>query len=91
MTKAVWKWTVGVGQSIIPNVPKGAKFLSAEKQDDKIAVWALLDPLSKEREDHTFHVTMTGQHFDVEGELEHLGTCLFHHESFVLHVFHKLG
>jgi hypothetical protein len=61
MSKEIWKFGVGITdteQKII--MPKVSKFLTAQMQNGKPHVWAIVDP-ETEHEEKTIRVYATGQ------------------------------
>ena len=82
----IWKTSVDVysGRKHI-NVPKGARFLSAQIQNNLVTVWYDCDP-SQSLKLRTIYLILTGAE-DVPPYASYLGTCMLNGGAFVVHVF----
>jgi hypothetical protein len=81
--KQIYKYQVIHGTVLMP---KGAKILTAQIQDDTTVMWALVDT-SQPMEPRNFEVMYTGQGFDDTG-LEYIQTV--QDGPLVLHIFERV-
>lgn len=79
---AIWKFPL-LRMTETLRIPKGARFLSAQNQDDTLCAWFLVDP-SAPVELVDFRIIGTGATFDAS-PLEYLATVQA--GVFVWHVF----
>jgi len=64
--KTIWKYELTPGiQSI--NIPQGGSILTAQTQNGRVCVWALVDP-SQKSVIKEFEVVATGQPFESESK-----------------------
>lgn len=61
--KTIWKYIIYYGQNEY-EMPKGAKILSAQLQDDNICIWALVEP-ENEKEVRIIEIFGTGWPLDL--------------------------
>lgn len=88
MNSTVWKYTLEP-ESLMVDMPHGAKILSVREQHGEICLWALVDPDAASFDRREFVVIGTGEHHSgVEG-MNYLGTVLLTGGHIVLHVFEK--
>ena len=83
MSKVVWKYELT--PAIIIEMPRGAQILSVAEQNNKICLWALVDPYA-ETEAREFHVFGTGHEISIKS-LNFVGTALLNNAGLVFHVF----
>jgi hypothetical protein len=83
--KAIWKFTLQ--QHIRLPIPKGAKLLDVQTQNEHPQAWFLVDPEQPE-EDRIFRVYPTGVGFDDSG-LTYTGTFQIKGGALVFHVFEE--
>jgi len=84
--RTVYKYPIyGAGADI--QMPRGARVLCVQIQDDVPTIWALVDP-NAELEGRHFRLMVTGGAFDADG-LTYVGT--YQQGWFVGHVFEKPG
>ena len=81
--KTIYKYPVGEVQ-----IPKGAKILTVNMQDDKFVLWAEVDT-ENVLEHRTFEVFGTGWELPHYVEMKYIGTCF--ERLFVWHVYEVLG
>lgn len=84
MKQAIWKYRIAASQKI----PKAAKFLSVQTQDNLPMMWFLVDP-TKEAETRHFVILPTGGGSTDTSKLEFLGTFQLDGGAFVGHVFER--
>ena len=82
--KVIYKYPVLIGE-FEHGLPKGAKILSVQLQDEQPYFWALIDPESP-REIREFRVFGTGHEIDDEWHKYH---ATFQQGPFVWHLFEK--
>lgn len=82
--KTIWKWELEPHTKI--SMPKDAKILCVQMQGRNPQLWALVDPLVKEKEIRQFNTYGTGNNIpDQPGE--YIGTFQMESGSLVFHVF----
>jgi hypothetical protein len=81
--KQIYKYQIIHGTVLMP---KGAKILTAQIQDDKPVMWALVDT-SQPMKPRNFEVMYTGQNFDDTG-LKYIQTV--QDGPLVLHIFERI-
>ncbi len=85
--KTIHKYTFKIEDEVSIEMPKGARILSVQCQDDIPVMWALVDT-ENELETRLFNIFGTGEEiwpsFDYSKE-DHLAT--FQHGIFVWHIF----
>lgn len=62
----IWKFGVEVGVGQVVPMPDGAHILSAQMQDDKICIWANVEP-NRSNRGRVVHVVGTGWDLDHSG------------------------
>ena len=77
--KTIWKYQIGMASTL--EVPKDAKLLAVQTQNEEPCLWFEVDP-NNEKEPRKFHVIGTGH--EVRGN-KYLGT--FQSPPFVWHVY----
>lgn len=87
--KVIYKYQLGsvpiAGRYEI-KMPKGAKVLTVENQNEKIVVYAIVDMYEKKQKRHIFYAYSTGQPIIPKGKF--LGTFMFYDGINVKHIFH---
>lgn len=69
-------------------LPAGAKIIAVQGQFDLCHLWVqTTSPGTTER--RTFVCAFTGD--EIADNLQHLGTCQFHHGATVVHVFEEIA
>lgn len=76
------------GSSFEFKMPSGAQVLHAEQQDNKICIWALVEPSVESVVRRRFHIYGTG-HPVLSVPLTHISTFLTDSGVFVFHVFEE--
>lgn len=71
-------------------VPEGAELLSAREQHDQVAIWFRCDPEAPKTQ-RRVALCMTGSPAPTAEQGRYLGSALFDHGRFVLHVFEPLN
>jgi hypothetical protein len=83
--KTIHKYSLEISDTVALDLPKGAKVLSVQNQNNIPCLWALVDP-AKPKEKRHFRILGTGQ--PVGGTAgTFLGTVLLNNGHFVIHVF----
>ncbi len=86
MRKTVWKFPLPITDHVSIPMPRGAKILHVEAQDDQPHIWALVDSLAELVPRH-FKVFGTGHPIDDEIHVgQHVGTLQLRN-GLVWHVF----
>ncbi len=84
----IWKYPFTVNDTVVLEMPHGAKVLKVECQNNQPCLWALVLPDAPKEERH-FRIVGTGHPFDAEG-YRHIDTFQHHDGRLVWHVF-ELG
>jgi hypothetical protein len=83
--RVIWKFNFETKDEISVSMPKDAKILSLQTQNEIPCMWALVDPTAP-KEERKFTIFGTGHHIaDVLGEF--VGTYQLHGGRLVFHVF----
>ncbi len=77
----IWKYRVDVGAIMMP---KGAKILTVQMQNDTPYMWAIVD-VDAELEERVFEIHGTGHNIRNIDEYEYIGTYI--DNPFVWHLF----
>jgi hypothetical protein len=88
--KVIWKYPLITSDEQVISIPKDAKILTVQIQDDVPTIWAIVDPL-KPKEDKVIIIRGTGLQYqdqDWDG-LNYIGSYQyqFYNGKFVGHVF----
>lgn len=88
--KTIWKYHIPISGLIPVEMPKGAKFLTVQVQNEAACVWALVSP-SADNETRYLEVHGTGTpiHGDMGIERKYIGT--FQQPPFVWHLFERIN
>jgi hypothetical protein len=86
MADTIWKFPLSLGIDLPITMPAGAQVLTAQVQNDRICLWALVDP-SLPKELRYFEVLGTGQEFP-HNERAYIPSLQI--GNFVWHIFEKL-
>ena len=87
--QAIWKFKIEPNDHVQIAMPKGAKILCLQVQNEIPCIWAVCD-MSAKREQRTFNIYGTGhQHENIDGK--YVGTFQLTGGSFVFHVFEVFG
>jgi len=85
--RKIFKYTLGVSdhQEIFP--PANAEFINVQMQNDKICLWALVDPNMQEKA-REIRVIGTGHPiYDDSGKLAYIGTVQMMNGELIWHIF----
>lgn len=88
----IWKYPLALIDSPqLVEMPEGARILSVQEQQNRICVWALVDPEAK-KVSRKFHIFGTGNQLDASGVewFQFLGTVVMSLGVFVWHVFEEM-
>lgn len=80
----IWKFELTLAGRQYTEMPAGAEVLSADMQDGKLCIWAIVDP-SATKERRYFEVYGTGTYMNPDSNLRFIGTV--QEPPFVWHVF----
>ena len=86
MEKVIWKYNIPILDIIKIEMPKGAKVLSVQNQNDEIALWMHVNPKEKS-EIREFQIIGTGHELPSleKPKRKYIGTCQI--GIYVWHVF----
>lgn len=82
----VFKWEIPTMDDIVVPMPKDARILAVDVQNETPCLWALVDAAAP-RQDRRFRLAGTGHPIDNPDELTHIGTFLMHGGRLVFHLF----
>lgn len=83
----IWKYVLQMEDEQTIKMPKGAKVLSVQMQNDEICVWALVDPAA-ELENKAFWIIGTGNPFYLDMNFaKYIGTVQQLGGRLVWHIF----
>lgn len=84
----IYKYTLQIVDAQTISVPKGARGISAQIQNNQLQVWAIVDP-DMPLVDVTFHIFGTGHRIDIPlPKINFISTV--QHEGFVWHLFEEI-
>lgn len=84
--KTVWKFELSAKDHQTISLPKGAKPLTVQVQNDEPMLWCLCDPNEVVCEDRFFRLSGTG-HPITDEDIDYIGTFQLYGGGFVGHVF----
>ena len=85
--QTIWKFPIETTDFQNLVMPKGAKVLCVQIQDDNPFIWAMVDP-SAEKEERSFLVLGTGHPVQTEDlNLDYIGTYQLKNGLLVFHLF----
>jgi len=87
MDRKIHKYVLPLEDHSRALMPVGAEVLSAHEQDDKVCVWALIDPAQNQNQTRTFVIVGTGATMEYHDQLRFIDTVHLYEGSLVLHVF----
>jgi hypothetical protein len=90
--KKIFKYELEVTDEQTIQLPREAKILSTHCKNNKICIWALVNP-KNELVNRKFYMSGTGFpiHDNVLGDSKFIGTCLMLNETLVWHIFAELS
>lgn len=88
--KTIWKYQLPLQDSFTIDIPKGAKILSLQTQENIPCIWILVNK-NRLLERRTFKTFGTGFDEIEDRNLNYIGTYQVHEGSFVFHVFEVLN
>ncbi len=86
MNKTIWKFELMIAPRQTIDIPVGAEILTVQTQDEKIVLWALVEPKNA-KEKRFIDIFGTGHDFDIMGNRKFLGTVQLKNGSLAFHVF----
>ena len=84
--KTIYKYPLIITDSQIVEMPKGAKILTVQTQNDTVCLLALVDT-ERPPEQHTIFIFGTGHPFLLNKSATYLGTVQTNNGMLVWHVF----
>lgn len=88
MNKIIYKETLELTTRQVKKLPKNARILSVQIQNNEITFWYLFESVFKsDLEEKTFYIYGTGSD-DISYNLEYVGTVQLN--TFVWHIFTKI-
>jgi len=87
MKETIWKFTLQATDIQTIKMPKGAKILCVQTQNEIPCLWAIVDP-SASMEDRTFSIYGTGHNIDGY-DRKYLGTFQLLKGNFIGHLFEQ--
>lgn len=88
MKKSIWKFTFDIKSKVVIPMPKGAKILTAQLQEDKPCMWAVVDTENK-KEDRYFEIFGTGHPFPVDIGINRVYINTIQIDNLVFHIFER--
>jgi hypothetical protein len=90
MEKQIWKYII-LPEVITHLIPKNAKVLHADEQQENIYVWVEVDP-SAEMEERSFEAFGTGDPIPHEEGVErkYISTCKLSGGTLVFHIYERI-
>ena len=89
--KTVWKFPLGVADSQVILLPKGAKILSVAVQMNIPCIWAMVDSSETQKESRTILMRGTGHPANGAENAKFLGTVILYNGQIVFHIFDADG
>jgi len=86
--KTIWKFPLEPRNHSAIEMPKGARIIAVQTQQDEVCLWALLDSEEKGKKIRKFAIFGTGHHIaDLEGK-KYIGTVQ-QSSGLVWHIFEE--
>lgn len=86
--REIWKYDINIDGSTIISMPKGARIMTIQVQNNIPCMWVYVNP-SAEKEQRTFETFYTGEPIYL-ADREYLGTYQLNNGKLVCHVFEYL-
>ena len=86
--QTIWKYEISITDRQTILMPKGARILSFQLQNNIPCIWAIVNTEAK-KETRTFLVLGTGNIFSIKNKLNFMGT-IQDSNGFVWHLFEQL-
>lgn len=86
--KTIWKFEIDPIKKIL-EIPKDAKILSTQVQNDNLVLWALVDP-ENTVEKKEILIFETGHYIDESLNIKFIDTFQVYDGQLVFHVFERL-
>ena len=92
MKKQIWKFEIKIGSYSVIKMPKSAEILTVQPQNDKVCIWALVNP-DNETESRHFETHGTGHeiHYDMGIERKYINTFQLNDGMLVFHLFERIN
>jgi hypothetical protein len=89
--RTIYKYELNIEDMVELQLPKGAKILSVQSQNDKPVLWCLVDTEAP-KENRMFRLAGTGHEIgkEIENRIEFIGTFQILNGAFVGHLFEIL-
>ena len=84
----IYKYVLKNDRTVL-DLPKGAKVLTAQMQDEDVCLWVMVDP-KRENETRIFNMYGTGHTIINPEQLVYVATVQMHDGEVVLHVFESV-
>lgn len=88
--KKIFKYRVPFQDFTEVSMPKGAKIIAVQNQDESLCIWAEVNP-DAPNERRFFHVYGTGHVMHEECEETYLGTAQFQRGELVFHLYEVIA
>lgn len=86
MLEIIYKYEIPLGDKPKLHLPKGGRVLSIQNQNDKICIWAIIDPSQKIIHEYELLIVGTGHQLPDLTQYTYLSSI--QQGSFVWHLFH---
>lgn len=83
----IWKFSVSIQDTLIITMPKNARILDLQVQDNQATIWVLVNP-GNEKEERRFRIIGTGDPLPQEIALDYIGTIQM--PPLVWHLFEEM-
>ncbi|MEB5480880.1 hypothetical protein P8825_15045 [Shouchella clausii] len=87
--KKIFKYALPIKGTRLLSLPKNSQVLSVGNQRRNLVLWAAVDTDAKETEQHLITIETTDNPLSNVDNADFLGTVLFDHDEYVVHVFHE--
>ncbi len=85
----VFKYEIPLADEPLVRLPIGARILSVGQQNDRLLLWAMVDPVEMRTRRHIFRVAGTGHEIADVSELKFLSSIQIEDGCTVLHIFER--
>lgn len=82
----IFKYTLD-GSPVTISLPRGAKILSVAEQNERVVLWAMVDPKELALQERVIQIFGTGHPIEDAESLTFIGTVLMHKGKLVWHIF----
>lgn len=85
----IWKFPLPIEDFVLLDMPKGAKVLTVQTQQETVCLWAIVNP-NNETEKRGFYIVGTGHPFPKHAS-DYVGTVQVRNGFLVFHVFEAIS